>query len=150
MILKTNTGDISGCILDPAMRAGEFVIVPVEIVVGSARTVRKQPQKSTTRSSVNVLPRCSKLVASEQKKKLRKLVRRIHGWCIRGLIWIKFQAEEDRKKKEAKKRELIGRNGYHLKGAEAILRGYKSQNSNYYDSHSRNKQDIPNCIASGG
>ncbi|XP_019769617.1 uncharacterized protein LOC109544047 isoform X1 [Dendroctonus ponderosae] len=127
---KMASDHVIGCILDPEMRAGEFVIVPVEIVVGNAKTVRKQPQKSTTRSSINVLPRCSKLVASEQKKKLRKL------------------AEEDRKKKEAKKRELIGRNGYHLRGAEAILRGYKSQNSDYYDSHSRNKQDIPNCIAS--
>lgn len=44
---------------------------------------------------------------------------------------------------------MVGRNGYHIKGVEAILRGYKSQNSNYYDAQSRNKQDIPNCIASG-
>lgn len=44
---------------------------------------------------------------------------------------------------------MVGRNGYHIKGGEAILRGYKSQKSNYYDAQSRNKQDIPNCIASG-
>ncbi|XP_050312068.1 uncharacterized protein LOC126747451 [Anthonomus grandis grandis] len=128
---KMASDHVIGCIMDPLARLGEFVLVPVEIVVGNMRTHKKPVMdKSPTRSSINTLPRCSKLVASEQKRKLRKL------------------AEEERKRKEAKKQQMIGRNGYHLKGTEAILRGYKSQNSVYYDPESRNKQDIPNCIAS--
>ncbi|XP_030747483.1 uncharacterized protein LOC115875982 isoform X2 [Sitophilus oryzae] len=121
---------IIGCILDPAQRDGEFVIVPAEIVVRCGKMVKRPLEKTPTRSSVNTLPRCSKQTVSEQKKKLRKL------------------AESERKHKEAKKLEMIGRNGYHLKGAEAMLRGYKSQNSSSYSAESRNKQDIPNCIVS--
>ncbi|KAL1502116.1 hypothetical protein ABEB36_007308 [Hypothenemus hampei] len=128
---KMATDHIIGCILDPNLRVGEFIIVPVEIVVASAKKIIRLPvEKSPTKSSINVLPRCSKQTANEEKKQLRKL------------------AEEDRKRKQMKKLEMIGRNGYHLKGTEAILRGYKSQNSEYYDLATRNKQDIPNCIAS--
>lgn len=48
--------------------------MPVEIIVGSAHTIRKVPEKSPTRSSINILPRCSKQTASEQKRILRKMV----------------------------------------------------------------------------
>ncbi|KAJ8954144.1 hypothetical protein NQ318_005738 [Aromia moschata] len=119
---------IIGCMLDPVQKLGEFTIVPVEIVVGNAKTTRKVT-KCPTRSTINVLPRCSKLVADEQKRILRKI------------------AENERRRKEAKRMQLLGRNGYYLmKSGGAIVRGYRSQNSDHYNGHSRNNQDIPNCI----
>lgn len=58
-----------------------------------------------------------------------------------------FKAADERKRKEEKKLEKIGRHGYHLmKNGEAILRGYKSQNSKNYNERTRNNQDITNCF----
>ncbi|CAH1118614.1 unnamed protein product [Phaedon cochleariae] len=114
------------CILEPENRMGQFTIVPVEILVGNTRTKRKM-KKVPTKSDITVLPRCSKLVANKEKKILRKM------------------AEMERKKKAAKRQQLIGRKGYsNMHGGDAILRGYKSQNS--YSEETRNNQDIPNCI----
>nr|CAH7728598.1 unnamed protein product [Callosobruchus chinensis] len=119
---------IIACILEPDKRMGEFTIVPVEIVVGNVRTINKC-RRAKTRSSINVLPRCSKLHADEEKKALRKI------------------AENDRRRQEARRRQLLGRKCYYtLKGADAIIRGYRSQNSEQYSQESRNNQDIPNCI----
>nr|CAI5839711.1 unnamed protein product [Callosobruchus analis] len=94
---------VIACILEPDKRMGEFTIVPVEIVVGNVRTINKC-KRAKTRSSISVLPRCSKLHADEEKKALRRI------------------------------------------GADAIIRGYRSQNSEQYSQESRNNQDIPNCI----
>ncbi|XP_076256073.1 uncharacterized protein LOC143193632 [Rhynchophorus ferrugineus] len=127
---KMAADHIIGCILDQTKRGGDFIIVPVEIVINTGKKNRILVERTPTKSSINTLPRCSKLTASEQQKKLRKL------------------AEEERKRKKAKTLQLIGRNGYYVKGNEAILRGYKSQNSAGFCAETRNKQDIPNCIAS--
>lgn len=54
-------------------RDGEFTIVPVEIIVGNAKT-RRKPKKTPTKSSIVVLPRCSKLIAAEEKRLLRGIV----------------------------------------------------------------------------
>lgn len=69
---KVTADHIMACLLDPDQKMEEFAIVPVEIVVGDARTRRKA--KKTGTSEVGVLPRCSKLVADEEKKILRKIV----------------------------------------------------------------------------
>ncbi|KAG5865295.1 hypothetical protein JTB14_003959 [Gonioctena quinquepunctata] len=116
------------CILDPDQKLGRFTIVPVEIVVGNVSTTRKL-RKTPVRSGISILPRCSKLICDEEKKLLRKM------------------AEANRRDKNAKLLQMIGRRGYHtLKGGYAILRGYRSQNSPIYGEESRNNQDIPNCI----
>ncbi|XP_060534309.1 uncharacterized protein LOC132706789 [Cylas formicarius] len=121
---------IIGCILDPNERSGEYEILPVEIVVENIKSFPKG-EKPITKSGPNALPRCSKAVVSEQKKLLRKL------------------AEEERKRREAKRIHQIGRTGYYpTRGGEAILRGYLSQNHEKYAKESRNNQDIPNCIVS--
>ncbi|XP_074039685.1 uncharacterized protein [Leptinotarsa decemlineata] len=120
---------IIGCIMEPEQKMGEFTIVPVEIVVGNMKTSKKVG-KHPVKSDISVLPRCSKLVADEEMKAMRKI------------------AEDTRKKKEAKRLQLIGRKGYSpMTGGNAILRGYKSQNSKIYGEEQRNNQDIPNCIS---
>ncbi|CAH1989161.1 unnamed protein product [Acanthoscelides obtectus] len=119
---------VISCILEPEKRMGEFTIVPVEIVVGNVRTINKR-KRAKTRSSISVLPRCSKLHADEEKKALRRI------------------AENERKRVDNKRRQLMGRKCYYtLKGVDAIIRGYRSQNSGQYSPESRNNQDIPNCI----
>lgn len=53
---------------------GEFVITPVEIVVGDKRTKRKVPVKKKPEVPPP-LPECSKAVADAEKRRLRKMVR---------------------------------------------------------------------------
>lgn len=92
--------------MDPELRAAEFLIVPVEIVVGSARTIRKMPEKSPTRSSINILPRCSKQTASEQKRILRKLVKCLKKYFSKKLILFKscrLMKIEERNKQKSRK-----------------------------------------------
>lgn len=69
---KVASDHVQACLLDPEHKSAEFAIVPVEIVVGTARTKRKTKRKAA--SETGVLPRCSKLVANEQKRTLRKIV----------------------------------------------------------------------------
>ncbi|XP_023310426.1 uncharacterized protein LOC111691585 [Anoplophora glabripennis] len=126
---KVAADHIMACMLDPDEKMGEFTIAPVEIVVGNMKT--KEKIKKTATSEKGVLPRCSKSVADEEKRVLRKI------------------AANERKRKQGKELQKIGRNGYYImKNGDAIIRGYKSQNSKNYNENSRNNQDITNCIVS--
>lgn len=61
----------------------------------------------------------------------------------------KETTKKERKPKEPKRFQLMGRECYYvLPNGEAIIRGFRSQNSNKYSEHSRNNQDIPNSIVS--
>lgn len=60
-----------------------------------------------------------------------------------------FQAEYERKKKQFRALQLIGRKAWYiLKNGDSIIRGYKSTNSPCYPESARNNQDLPMCIVS--
>lgn len=61
------------CIIESELRSSTFTIFPVEIVIGGRKTGFKT-KRVITRGVINVLPRCSKLVASQEKRTLRKIV----------------------------------------------------------------------------
>lgn len=63
---------IISTIEQPEQRNSTFTIFPVEIVIGNEST--RKPKKVTTKCEINVLPRCSKLVANKNKRMLRKIV----------------------------------------------------------------------------
>lgn len=64
---------IISCISQPENRSSTFTIFPVEIIVGNQKTTLKS-KKVPTRSEINVLPRCSKSIAIEEKRMMRKIV----------------------------------------------------------------------------
>ncbi|CAG9829599.1 unnamed protein product [Diabrotica balteata] len=113
-------------ILEPEQTTCTFEIIPVEIIVGTMRIPRK-----TEHIRSEYLPitstRCTEV--AEDKKLLRKY------------------AEHERRKREAKCRQQLGRKDYYItKTGDALLRGYRSQNSQCFNDACRNNQDIPNCI----
>ncbi|KAB0791417.1 hypothetical protein PPYR_03217 [Photinus pyralis] len=116
-------------VTDKTKRRGEFVITPVEIVVGNAKT---KPKKKRERDCGTM-----ELVKGERavpgpydKRQLRKM------------------AAEERRRKEARRLAKIGRLQYHgLPNGDALLRGTKSQSSKEYSANSRGNQDIANCFA---
>ncbi|XP_056633874.1 uncharacterized protein LOC130443328 [Diorhabda sublineata] len=114
-----------GCIPEPMQKMCCFEIAPIEIIVGSMKTSCKK--KKIKSSITNVSPKCAEV--SEDKKFLRKYV------------------EQQRKKKEAKRLQQLGRKQYYTtKAGYYLIRGYNSQNSPCFTDSCRNLQDIPNCI----
>lgn len=117
-------------ITEKSKRSGEFVITPVEIVVGNTRTKPKKRKEQPCKEVEALVTEKRAPTTPCEKKKLRKM------------------AEEERKKREAKRLAKIGKFEYHvLSSGYAILRGSRSQTSKEYSEHCRGHQDIPNCFA---
>lgn len=116
-------------VTDRVKRSGEFVITPVEIVVGNVATKNKKKKNICCKADEVDMNKREPTTPCD-KKQLRKM------------------AERERKKKEAMRLAKIGRNDYFvMSGGDAILRGTRSQSSKHYSEHSRGYQDIPNCFA---
>lgn len=125
---KIASDHIMAVIGDPDLLQGEFIITPVEIIVGDVRTKRKEPKKPKVVTSS--LPRCANLVASENKRRRRRM------------------AELKRKRREELKRHVFARFKYEaMPNGDFILRGMRSQASSFYQESTRNYQDITNAIA---
>lgn len=125
---KVAADHIKSIIRDPTLLERKFVITPVEIVVGNIRTKRKQPKKPKMLTSS--LPRCADLIPSASKRKRREL------------------AELKRKKKEEERKQVFARFDYEeVVDGSWILRGMRSQASEYYPESTRNYQDLTNSIA---
>lgn len=125
---KVAADHIMSVIRDPALLEQEFVITPVEIVVGNLKTKRKQPKKPKMLTSS--LPRCANLIPSENKRKRRRL------------------AERKRRRKEQERKQIFARFTYEqIDDGSWILRGMRSQASAYYPDSTKNYQDLTNSIA---
>lgn len=126
---KIASDHIMAVIGDPELLQGEFIITPVEIIVGNRRTKRKQPIKPKMITSS--LPRCGNLIPAEKQRKRRRL------------------AELRRKRKEAKRRHIFARFKYEEMPADGnwIVRGMRSQANAIYPETTRNYQDLTNAIA---
>lgn len=113
---KIAADHVIACIVDEKQKRGEFVITPVEIVVGGLRTKRKTTRSKTAEET-------------EQKRRMRLLAeearKREEEKRIATIGRVKYDAVSD---------EM------------AILRGTRSQGAACYSVGSRNHQDIPNCI----
>ncbi|XP_028139261.2 uncharacterized protein LOC114333567 isoform X2 [Diabrotica virgifera virgifera] len=113
-------------IIAPEQKTCTFEIIPVEIIVGTMRLPRKTEQIRSEFLPITST-RCADV--AEDKKLLRKY------------------AEHERRKRELRCRQQLGRRGYYItKTGDALLRGYRSQNSPCFNDACRNNQDIPNCI----
>lgn len=81
---------IVSCMVTQEQKSGEFVITPVEIIVGSVKTKRKVPPKKIEEKTPEPSP--SKLAAAEERRKLRELVRKdqICSICVMRCIYLDF------------------------------------------------------------
>ncbi|KAF5281689.1 hypothetical protein FQA39_LY17710 [Lamprigera yunnana] len=117
-----------GNIPDKRDRLCEFVIIPIEIVVGSMET--KSCKKKTICCCARSTTTNREPTTYCDKKVLHKLLNKA------------------KRKRDRKQTAQIGTCEYYVfPNGDAILRGTRSQTSKRYSENTRGKQDIPNCFA---
>lgn len=138
---------------DPEARQGEFILTPVDIIVGDTKTKKKVRTRRKVHGMEEMYKTKRMMEMEERRRQLREYVsvgRRIRHYSS-GYNYnhhnCYFQRECLKRVKREKAQYMVGRGGYHeLAHGFAILRGMRSQASCCYTPNSRNKQDIPNCI----
>ncbi|EFA04883.1 hypothetical protein TcasGA2_TC014944 [Tribolium castaneum] len=134
---KVASDHIKACMMDIDKARAEFVIIPIEIVVGSARTKRKAvcpPQKKTIKTPV-VHPKTIKTpVVRSTQKTLQESQKQLLPTKVKPVCpdketlqqvqkELRRAAEEERRKAEAKRCYALGRSEmYQINDDTAIIR----------------------------
>ncbi|KAK9886347.1 hypothetical protein WA026_015864 [Henosepilachna vigintioctopunctata] len=131
---KMASDHILACVETPDEKHQKFTLIPVEIIVGPYKTVRKK-----------VKPK-SKLPVDVNQGLMKQFVQHT---IIEERKATKKKATELKKKADEKKQYWQGRNGFfQISKFQHILRGTRCLTSSCYQEKTRGFQGIPVCIVS--